>query len=329
VDRTERFYKIEHLLRERKVVTRAQFLTALEVSPATFKRDLEYMRERLHAPIAWNADKGGYEFDGNGRRKVELPGLWFNPSEIHALLTMEALLGELQPGLLAAHVAPLKARLEMLLEEGQVEAAEVRKRVRMSPQAARRSPPSVFEAVAAATLRRRRLRIRYGARSTGEATDRVVSPQRLVLYRDNWYLEAWCHLRDGLRKFSVDAIADADLLDEKAKPVDVKTVERTFNSGYGVFSGDSVEWATLRFTPTRARWVAHERWHPLQRGQTEADGTYVLEVPFADPRELIMDILKYGADVEVLGPEKLRRDVAAEVRKMAERVGGSANSDRQ
>jgi predicted DNA-binding transcriptional regulator YafY len=323
MERTERFYRIEHLLRERKVVTKREFLDALEVSPATFKRDLEYMRDRLHAPIAWNADIGGYELAKarRGDPAFELPGLWFNPSEIQALLTMHAMLAEMQPGLLAPHVEPLRARLEMLLEEGDVEAAEVRRRVRIMPHGARKLPPEVFETVAAATLKRRRARIAYRARSTDEKTDRMISPQRLVRYRDNWYVDAWCHLRDGLRKFAVDAIASAELLEEKAKAVDMKQVEREFNSGYGVFGGSNVQWAKLRFSRARARWVAHETWHPDQKGSLRPDGSYDLEVPYADDRELMMDILKYGADVEVLGPAALRRSIAAEIPKMAERNG--------
>jgi predicted DNA-binding transcriptional regulator YafY len=317
MDRTERFYRIERLLRERKVVPRHVFLDVLEVSLATFKRDLEYLRERLEVPIEWNADKGGYELGSD--RKVELPGLWFNDSEIQALLVMDAMLADLSPGLLEGHVAPLRARLEMLLEEGQVAPNEVRKRVRVLRQAARTLPPGVFEVVAAATLKRRRLAIAYAARSTAEATERVVSPQRLVLYRDNWYLDAWCHLRDGLRKFSVDAISAPAMLDEKAKSVDMKAVERELDRGYGIFAGRNVEWATLRFTPARARWVAHERWHAAQRGRFEPGGAYVLELPFSDTRELMMDILKYGADVEVLGPASLRAAVADEVRRMAAR----------
>jgi predicted DNA-binding transcriptional regulator YafY len=328
MDRTERFYLIERLLRERKVVPRTAFLDALEVSPATFKRDLEYMRDRLHAPIVWNADRGGYEFESTrGGATHELPGLWFNTSEIHALLTMDSLLADLQPGLLASHVAPLRARLEMLLEQGDVEAAEVRKRVRMLPQAARRVPAGVFETIAAATLKRRRARIDYRARSTDLPTARTISPQRIVLYRDNWYVDAWCHLRDGMRKFSIDAIAAADLLEDKAKAVDLRTVERELNSGYGVFGGPNVEWAKLRFTRQRARWVAQERWHADQRGAFDAAGAWLLEIPFADTRELMMDILKYGADCEVLGPPMLRKLVAAEVAKMTvhlRRDSGSA-----
>lgn len=321
MDRSERFYLIDRLLNERKLITRQEFLDALGVSPATFKRDLEYMRERFNAPIVWNADRGGYEFvAAREGPKYALPGLWFNPSEIHALLTMNAMLDDLQPGLLATHIAPLRARLEMLLEEGRVEATEVRKRVRVLRQAARPLPASVFETVAAATLKRRRLRLRYGARSSGQTTERTVSPQRLVFYRDNWYLDAYCHLREDLRKFALDAIQHADLLDDKAKPVDLKAVERQLDGGYGVFGGANVQWATLRFSPTRARWVAHEQWHPEQRGRLDADGRYVLDVPFSDPRELLMDVLKYGAEVEVLGPPALAQAVANQVERMAARA---------
>jgi len=320
MDRTERFYTIERMLRLQRRVTRREFLDALEVSLATFKRDLEYMRDRLRAPIVWNADVRAYELDARGSRGVELPGLWFNPSEIHALLAMDALLAGLQPGLLAQHVEPLRARLEVLLEEGQVEATEVRRRVRMTPQSARRLAPPVFEAVAAATLKRRRLAIRYAGRGSGQTTEREVSPQRLVHYRDNWYLDAWCHLRGGLRKFAVDAIESAELLEERARDVDLRDVEREFDTGYGVFGGADVRWATLRFTPERARWVAHEQWHPSQRSRREPDGSFVLEVPFADHRELLMDVLKYGADVEVLAPPEFAAAVAGEVRRMAAKL---------
>ena len=318
MDRFERFYRIDRLLVQRKLVAMREFMDDLEVSRATLKRDLEYLRDRFHAPIEWNPELRGYEYRvKKSDPPFQLPGLWFNPSEIEALLTMHAMLDEVQPGLLGRHVEPLRARLEALLEEGKVEASEVRKRVKMLPQAARTLADGVFETVAAGTLKRRRIVIRYGARSTGETTERTVSPQRLVHYRDNWYVDAWCHLRNGLRKFSIDAIASAELTDERAKPVDLREVEREFNSGYGIFGGTKVSWARLRFAPARARWVAQERWHPDQRGRAEPDGSYVLEVPYTDVRELMMDILKFGAEVEVLGPAPLAKTVADEIRRMA------------
>ena len=45
-------------------------------------------------------------------------------------------------------------------------------------------------------------------------------------------------------------------------------------------------------------WVANEQWHPEQRGETLEDGSFILEVPYSDDRELVMDIMKYGPDVD-------------------------------
>ena len=318
MDRTERFHLMDRLLSQQPVVTKRQFLDRLEVSPATFKRDLDYLRDRFGAPIEWDRERGGYCYrPASGSKPFQLPGLWFNPSEIEALLTMHAMLAQVQPGLLGKHVDPLRARLESLLEEGNVETSEVRKRVKMLPQAAREPAAGVFETIAAGTLKRRRIDIRYAARSTGETSDRTISPQRLVHYRDNWYVDAWCHMRDGLRKFAIDAIVSAHLGDDKAKSVDLREVEREFNSGYGIFGGRKVDWAKLRFAPARARWVRQERWHPEQRGRLDGDGAWILEVPYTDMRELMMDILKYGADVEVLEPPELADTISAEVAKMA------------
>jgi len=81
-----------------------------------------------------------------------------------------------------------------------------------------------------------------------------------------------------------------------------------------------VQWATLRFTPERARWVAAETWHPKQRGHFEADGHYRLELPYADPRELVMDILRHVPEVEVVAPPALREAVAEKLRRAVHRV---------
>ena len=67
--------------------------------------------------------------------------------------------------------------------------------------------------------------------------------------------------------------------------------------------------ATLRFTPERARWIAAEQWHPDQQGSWLDDGSYQLRLPYSDSRELVLDILRYGPDVEVIGPKELREEV--------------------
>jgi len=321
VDRTERFYKIDQLLQHRPApVPIRDFLDELGVSLATFKRDLEYMRDRLNAPIVWDRDANGYRFEqakGAGAR-YELPGLWFNPGEAQALLTMEHLIESLEPSLLGPHLQPLKTRLTALLSTGDHSAEEVRRRIRVIPFGTRRHEPKHFAVCASAVLGRRRLKIAYFNRTRNETTEREVSPQRLVHYRANWYLDAWCHLRNDIRSFSLDAVRAAEPVDAKAKDVPDARLDEVLASGYGIFSGEKVQWAVLRFTPERARYVSQEEWHPKQRAKWLPDGSYQLEVPYSSDKELAMDILKHGPEVEVMGPAPLRE----EIRRLLERAGG-------
>ncbi|MFQ5633718.1 MAG: helix-turn-helix transcriptional regulator [Gammaproteobacteria bacterium] len=320
MDRTERFYKIQRLLNQRKSVPRDAFLEELEVSRATFKRDLEYLRDRLQMPIVYDRDLNGYRIDeaASTAHLFQLPGLWFSSEEIHALLTMEHLLERLQPGLLGPQLRPLRDLIRKSLESGDFTASEVSKRIRILQVGVRPVESATFQAISSALLSRRRLSIKHYRRARDEALDREISPQRLVYYRDNWYLDAWCHLRRGLRTFSVDVINEATVLQKRVREITEHTLDETLGAGFGIFSGKNTQNAVLRFSPVRARWVARETWHSEQDGHFELDGAYLLTVPYSDPRELMMDIMKYGADVEVLAPASLRDMVGRELASSSE-----------
>jgi predicted DNA-binding transcriptional regulator YafY len=314
MERLERFYKIDQLLKERKAVSFSAMCSSLGVSRATLKRDLEYMRERFHAPIEYDREANGYRF---GRPptgpRYELPGLWFSADEAYALLSMHTLLAELEPGLLAPHVGPLQERLRALLG-GEPAWKDIEKRIKVfQPErrkGAGKNSSSFFGLIATAVLRRERLWIRHYNRKDDRETEREVSPQRLVHYRGNWYVDAWCHLREDLRSFAVDAIRAAELRASRAKEIPAKELDEHLGAGYGIFAGREVAWAKLKFTAQAARWVAAQEWHPKQRSHAEADGSYLLEIPYAHEQELVMEILKFGADVEVLALDSLRGRVA-------------------
>jgi predicted DNA-binding transcriptional regulator YafY len=321
MDRLERFYRMQSMLRHRRLVRTQDFLSELEVSRATFKRDLEYLKDRMHAPIVYDRHHEAYRFDDAvaDSELWQLPGLWFNADELRALLTMDRLLGDLQPGVLSELIAPLRKRLKELLQSGEHSAEEIAKRIRIVAIGTRAVEPAQFRALSTALLSRRRLRIAHRRRHDGEVLEREVSPQRLVHYRDNWYLDAWCHERQALRTFAVDAIEQARVTDRAAKDVGDAALDRYFASGYGIFAGDETREAVLRFSKERARWVARETWHPRQHGEMQPDGRWLLRLPYAQEPELVMDILKYGPDVEVLSPPALRRSVAERLRAAAAR----------
>ena len=316
MDRTERFYRIDQLLNEQRCLSFDAIQDALGVSRATLRRDLQYLRDRLNAPIVYDRLGGGYRFASGENRsapvggpKYELPGLWFNASEIYALLMMQQLLNTVQPGLLGPHIAPLQSRLSALLGSQQNKPEDIEDRIRIVHTGQRAPAPENFELIASALLKRMRLKVQHWHRGRDEKTTREISPQRLVFYRGNWYLDAWCHLRKDLRSFAVETLSDVALLDKPAKEVSAKVLDSRVQNGYGIFGGARTQWAQLRFTTARARWVAAEQWHPDQRGSVLPDGSYQLDVPYSIETELVMDILRHMPDVEVMGPPALRTKV--------------------
>ena len=319
MDRSERFYRINNLLIQRKVVTVAVFLADLGVSHATFKRDLEYLRDRFNAPIIFDRAAGGYRYE-QSESTFALPGLWFNASEIHALLTMQQLLGNLGPGLLTPHVEPLMARLRALLGGEGVPANAFEKRIRIQRPNARPYEPEHFKPIASALLQRKRLKIEHHSKFDGNSTTREVSPQRLNYYRENWYLDAFCHLRDEIRSFGLDSITSVRMIKQNAKEISDKALADVLDAGYGIFSGKKVKWAELAFTPERARWVSKEIWHADQQGRLTEDGSYHLRVPYSDMREICADVIRHVPEVRVVAPKVLRDRVKQMLLEGGERV---------
>ena len=322
MSQTERVFTIHRLLTARRAPTLGDFVKKLEVSKATVKRDLEYLRDRLHAPLVFDKTARGYRYRAMpDQAPYELPGLWFTAEEMQALLVMQDLLAQMQSGLLGEPLRPLKKKIESLLEKGTLRRRELARRFLILGARQRPVESKHFQAASTATLERKRLEILYFSRSRGEVMRRTVSPQRLIWYNSNWYLDAYCHLRNEPRSFSLDSIQEAGVSAERAVDLDAGALTERLGAGYGIFAGAPQHTAVLRFRPPSALWVAREAWHARQRMSETEGGEVVLEIPYSDPREIVMDILRYGADVVVEGPESLRELVSAQLRAAAERYG--------
>ncbi|MCB1982919.1 MAG: WYL domain-containing protein [Rhodoferax sp.] len=319
----ERLRQLDRVLASGRGHSTAELAARLEVSRSTIKRDLQYLSDRLGVPVRRSIEHGGWIVDrADSGSAVELPGLWLTAEEIRSLLAMQQWLTSLDAGaLIRPHVAPLTRRLARILDSGVPPRSDVARRIRIVTHGARRLQLPCLRTVGDALLQRQRLRISYGARSTSQASDREVSPQRLVHYRDNWYLDAWCHLRDALRSFSVDAIEHAQRLDAPAIEMDEAALDDELGAGYGIYAGSELRHAVLRFSAASARWVAAERWHPNQIGRRDADGRWLLTVPYSDPRELVMDVLRHVPEVEVLATDELRHEVVQRLRQGLRTMG--------
>jgi len=317
----ERLHRIKYMIQARTCVPIQDFLDELEISKATFKRDLEYLRDRMNASIVFDRAEGGYRFDKpNAGEKIELPGLWFSEKEATALVLMQHLLDNLdQGGLISAHIDPLVEIIDGILGQSEVSAKELRKRIKVFGMSARKNSLENFEEVGNALLKRQRLQLEYYSKGKDETTSREVSPQRLIFYRDNWYLDGYCHLRKGLRSFALDGVKKAELLNKKAEEISERELQENFAESYGIFSGKATQRAKLRFTPERARWVSGETWHGQQVANYDKEGYYILEFDYNQDPELVMEILKHGASVEVLAPASLKKRVISELQKSLSR----------
>jgi len=309
--RYERILGLHRLLKSAHYpVPLSRLLDELECSRATLYRDVAFLRDALGAPIeSAGTDQAAFRYDADEGDKFELPGLWLTSDELASLMALNELISRSGPGVLAGTLAPFKARIEGLLSHQGSGKALPLERIRVIPWGERKLDQQVFRVVAGAVLERHQLRFRYRARTTDADSRRTVSPQRLTHYRDNWYLDVWDHDREALRSFAVDRIAQAQALDATALDVADTDLNEVLASSYGIFAGKPKAWATIRFSAHAARWVSDEHWHSQQKGEWLPDGRYELKVPYSNSKELLMDVLKYGPDAEVLAPLPLREEM--------------------
>jgi len=319
MDTFDRLYQLHRLLRARRTpISRDDLQHSLACSSATLTRSLRFLRDYIGAPLV-NHPGEGYRYAPTDADSYELPGLWFSADELRALLLLEQLLEDLQPGLLDEQLAPFRRRIRKLLEHLGPGSSAAAGRIRLLHAAARRRlTPQHLRDIAAALLSERCIEVEYAARADGRTTQRQLSPQRLLYYRENWYLIAWCHLRHELRSFAVEKLHLLGVAGEAARQLAPERLDEAIGGGFGIFAGSAEQCAELRFSAARARWVGDEIWHPQQRGEYLPDGRYRLSVPYSEPDELIGEILRHGAEVEVLAPASLRRTVAAQLRRAAE-----------
>jgi predicted DNA-binding transcriptional regulator YafY len=320
MDRLDRIYALHKILREaRRPVSRRRIAERLECTESTVYRVRHALETHFGAPIESENGTGNLYYARDEVDRFELPGLWFNASELHALLSADQLLADVQPGLLAGELKPLRERIRAILDHRRLGSGELPRRVRILSIADRPVDVVVFRTLASALIERRRLNFHYEPRSHDAAGERQVSPQRLTRYRDNWYLDAWCHHRRGLRSFSIDRITQPRTLRKPARDIDDAELNHHFTTAYGIFAGEPKHTAVLHFEPERAKWIASEVWHPKQTARWLDNGRYELRIPYGKPTELVLDILRYGDEVEVVGPDELRAIVAEKLGRAARR----------
>lgn len=287
-----------------------------EISPKQAQRDIDFMRDRLGAPILFRPQCRGYMYTDSS---YELPPVWLNQEELLALCLALRLSASIPD-------KKLKGLLHELIEKVlhfrsssiPPSFAEMEEKVSLKNIEYYRVDEAIFHQALGALFQARAVRITYHTPYTGEETQRTIVPLHLLCYMGNWHLIAFCTLKGELRDFALSRIRTIMFEDEKvALPPDIPPVKEYLRKSFGVIAGDGSVEVVLKFTPAVSSWVSEQIWHDSQEITTNADGSLQLRFPVSGFKEVAREILKYGANVEVVSPDELRREIAEEIEKMA------------
>ncbi len=297
-------------------LTRKYLETRWNCSTPTVHRVISRSRDG-GIPIIFEA--GYYQLDKKGK-SFEVPGLWFTADELAALLGLARWLEVLASGVLKEKLTPIHARMEKMLQQQGLDPIEWKDRIRLLPMHHRPIDLEILVASARAVLKRNRTSFLYAGVKDSQARKREVSPQTLVHYRDNWYLDGFDHDTGKLREFALSRIKDFKVHPKPAKEIPRNVLDSHFGEAYGIFAGRARRNAVLVFEGLAAKLVGDERWHPLQKSSLLPGGKVKLEFPCANVRELARDVMRFIDEVTVEGPEELSLEVEGLLRRAWNRL---------
>lgn len=278
-------------------------------SKSSFDRAKKVLREEMGVTVL-PPSNGGYTLLEEDKNRIEIGGMLVTQKELINLLHIIKLL---QPVAEKNHLNEImNPVLQRLLAILPAEYADKLDFIEAFSHGERQHSKPYFQKILTAFHKNSRLNIQYSARSSGlndKALEwREISPQKILRYRSNWYLIAWCHYRQGLRTFSMDKIDNVEIIDREIFHLKKHEVEQYYTQTYGIFSGEKSETAELKFFPPLSLWVQDECWHHQQQGRLDEDNCYHLSIPIGnDLTELIMQLSMYGSNVAVLSPERLKQ----------------------
>ncbi len=299
----KRLEQLDQILRDRRApITVEQLMERLNCSKATVYRRINELKNHYQAPILQD-DEHRYYYDKQAN--FALPGMRFTAEEAQGLLMAADILNKLQGDKLSAPIARIIDSISRLLAE---QGITNQKLVQFIPTLVRKPHPAVFLTVLTALQKNKKIQLSYRSRQA-QHSERLVSPQHLSYYKNNWYLDAWCHRVNDLRLFALELIEQAAVDPEKAFMLDKQKLRAHYANSYGLFAGDAKNQARIRINLTQAPWVENQIWHSGQKTIHRDDKSVVIEIPYHHSAELISDVLQLGVAAEIIAPPELRREI--------------------
>jgi predicted DNA-binding transcriptional regulator YafY len=314
----ERLLKIDYRIRTYPHQTSKSLSEALEVSDRTIRSDLDFLRERYHAPLDYSKRKGWYYTDQAWR----FPTVTLSQGELFAL-TLGARMLEAYAGLpyeleLRSAIERLSERLPEKMWIDLQQLADERVIFRSGAEMFN-FDPDIWQKLMEACRTSQQVWIHYYAATRNQESERVIDPYFIQIYRaNNPYLIGFCHKRAEFRWFRIDRIKELRLLDEtfeRDPNFNAQTyLEQIFQSEVG---GHPVP-VTIWFDEATAPFIRERRWHVTQEITEHTDGSLTLHLTTSGLNDRKRWIVGYGKGAVVKEPAELVNLVKAEVEGMSQ-----------
>jgi predicted DNA-binding transcriptional regulator YafY len=284
----------------------------LEVHPRTVHRDLEFLRDSLHAPLEFSRKQNGYFYR---EADYALPLLRLTEGELVAFFLAEQLMEQYKGTPYAEDLAGAFQKITKALpDEVTVDLSHLGQSISFRPVPATAGEISVFRQLARSVRESRQLELHYWSAWRGETCRRVVDPYHLAAVGGDWYLVAYCHLREDVRMFVPSRIRHVKETGKQFdRPADFCIGEYLDGSFRTVRGGGPPQTVRLRFQPAAARYVRERTWHPTQKLDNKKNGSLEMTLKVNHLLEVRRWVLSWGRECEVLSPAQLRDEVTREL----------------
>jgi predicted DNA-binding transcriptional regulator YafY len=311
----ERYYWFHEQIKCNKHPNSKLLAEEFEISQKTAQRDIEFMRDRIGAPLEYSHADRGYYYTDKG---YELPPIWLNESELVAFILAKRLATAIPDRNLKDSLNKFINKLSSRLSDKVgFNLDDIQDKISLKNIEYYSVDESLFRKVVNALFTKRSLAIQYYSPHKDERTNRKIIPLHLHDYMGNWHLISFCSLKKGLRNFALSSIEECNYIDERLSlPNDLPPTKTYIRKTFGIFHGGKNQEVSLKFSPKTSRAVKEQIWHKQQKIKELKDGSIILNVPVAYFTEIKREILKYGAEVEVLKPLRLKKEIIEEIKKM-------------
>jgi predicted DNA-binding transcriptional regulator YafY len=311
----ERFLWFQNEVKNNKYPNTKALAEHFEITRKTAQRDIEFMRDRMGAPLVYIPDQRGFAYEDN---TYELPGFWLEEESLTSLLLAYRLASAVPD---VAIKTSLRSFLEQLLTKlshsNAISIKDLSNKVSVRNIQYSKTAEKIYHTVLEALLSSKPIQIEYHSPHNSETTTRDIMPLHLLHYMGTWHIIAHCAMKNELRDFVLSRVkVISPCTDKITARFSSEQVSEYIRRTFGIFHGKETKEVRLCFSKEVSTWISEQAWHPAQKTFVKKDGRLCLTIPVADFREIKREILKYGSQVEVLSPKSLRTEIKKEIEKM-------------